>query len=69
LATASHHEYKQIEQKKKDMGINEAEEKMKRKKMKRQEPEFEYTKETIRAQPKSDTLPNFPNTDTKRNCN
>jgi len=32
LATASHHEYKQIEQKKKDMGINEAEEKMKRKK-------------------------------------
>jgi len=38
----------------------------KMKKVKRQEPDFEYTKETIRGQPKSDTLLNFPNTDTRR---
>jgi len=46
------------------MGINEVNKQVK--KMKREEPDFEYTKETIRGQPKSDTLLNFPNTDTRR---
>jgi len=32
LATTGHHEYKQIEQKKKDMGVNEAKKKWKEKK-------------------------------------